>query len=74
MSAEKPIISISSDDSELAKIISKFNIGRNFNNLKNVSKIASYVLKLKNNKNFYREVSKNSKMQVKILPKTIQKD
>jgi glycosyltransferase involved in cell wall biosynthesis len=61
MSAGKPILSISGNDSELAAIIATNDIGQNFDENASIEQMAAYILKLKRNFNVYREISENSK-------------
>lgn len=60
MSAAKPILSISSNDSGLANIIRQDKIGQNFDNDTSIEDISSFILDLKNNDNLYNDYSKNS--------------
>lgn len=74
MSASKPIISISSHDSELANIISQNKIGQNFDQNTSINEIGSFILELKNNFNLYNEISKNSyAASLKFTPKIAEK-
>lgn len=61
MSAGKPIISLSSHDSELACIVKTNCIGENFDQTATFKQIAAYIVKLKSNFNNYQEISANSK-------------
>ena len=61
MSAGKPILSISGNDSELAAIIATNNIGQNFDENASIEQMAAYILKLKSNLNLYREITENTK-------------
>ena len=60
MSAGKPILSISSNDSGLANIIRQDKIGQNFDENTSIEDISSFILDLKNNDNLYNDYSKNS--------------
>ena len=74
MSVSKPIISISSHDSELANIISQNKIGQNFDQNTSINEIGSFILELKNNFNLYNEISKNSyAASLKFTPKIAEK-
>lgn len=61
MSAGKPILSIASNDSELAAIIATNHIGQNFDENASIEQMAAYILKLKSNLDLYGEISENSK-------------
>jgi len=61
MSAGKPIISLSSHDSELACIVKTNCIGENFDQTATFKQMAAYIVKLKSNFNNYQEISANSK-------------
>ena len=61
MSAGKPILSIASNDSELAAIIATNHIGQNFDENTSIKQMAAYILKLKSNLDLYQEISENSK-------------
>lgn len=61
MSAGKPIISLASNNSELASIINKNQIGQNFDKKEPIKEVATYIVKLKNNLDVYSEISENSK-------------
>ena len=61
MSAGKPILSIASNDSELAAIIATNHIGQNFDENTSIEQMAAYILKLKSNLDLYGEISENSK-------------
>mgnify|MGYP006084062441 FL=1 len=61
MSAGKPILSIASNNSELAAIIATNHIGQNFDENTSIEQMAAYILKLKSNFDLYGEISENSK-------------
>tara|TARA_B110000908_G_C10260065_1_gene458543 strand:- start:3548 stop:4375 length:828 start_codon:yes stop_codon:yes gene_type:complete len=61
MSAGKPILSIASNNSELAAIIATNHIGQNFDENASIEQMAAYILKLKSNLDLYEEISENSK-------------
>lgn len=74
MSASKPILSISRNDSELANIINQYKIGKNFDENVSINKIGSYILELKNDYNLYDEICKNShKASLKFTSKFAEK-
>lgn len=60
MSAGKPILSISSETSELSKLISTYAIGQNFSESQ-VADMADFILKLKNNPDIYEDLKNLSK-------------
>ena len=61
MSAGKPILSIASNNSELAAIIATNHIGQNFDENASIEQMAAYILKLKSNLDLYEKISENSK-------------
>ena len=73
MAADKPILSISSEDSELAKIISKSQIGKNFSVNDPIEKVASFIKELKENKKIYKKLSENSLKVALIIQILMQK-
>lgn len=60
MSAGKPILGISSNNSALAKIIKEDKIGQNFDNNSSIEDISLFILNLKKYDNLYNNYSKNS--------------
>ena len=60
MSVAKPVITVSNNTSELAKIINKNNMGENFS-ANDVIDICNFIIKLKENKSIYDQYSLNSK-------------
>mgnify|MGYP000273401449 CR=1 FL=1 len=73
MSAGKPVMGISSEHSELAKLIRENDIGQNFS-LEDLEGMRSFVLKLKNNADFYFEKqSRSRKTSLKFTSKNAQK-
>ena len=74
MSAGKPILSIASNESELANIISQEKIGKNFDDNTSVEQIASFILSLKNNTELYKTFSENShKTSLKYTSENVRK-
>lgn len=60
MSAGKPILSIAKPSSELAQIISKNKIGKNFSATE-IDKMCDFIMKLKNEASYYQQVQLQSK-------------
>lgn len=60
MASAVPLLGVSPDNSEIARLIKRYNLGRNFMN-DDVDNIAEFIVYCKSNKNFLTELSRNSK-------------
>jgi len=73
MSAGKPILSIANASSELAKIVTENEIGKNFDE-QQIKEMSNFILKLKNNKYLYEMLKKQSqKTSLKYHPDNAKK-
>lgn len=73
MSAGKPVMGISSESSELAKLIKENDIGKNFDKV-DIDEMKSFIISLKNNDHLYKEIHQKSyETGLKFTPKNAMK-